>query len=122
MCMKKRIIIFGLLLTLLGCKQELSEQLKSTTEVYISTNQLQCENNGLSLLESKNALRTADIQVIDSQCAIISGLMYAAGCGMPTGRIYVHRILLDDQLKAEQSGFTTVEQLAEGYQYVECVP
>jgi hypothetical protein len=115
--MKTLLAIPCLLALLLGCNHQDSEK---TRELYMLTGKKQCENNGLTLSQSKSYLLDAGVPVLASKCAVIAGVVLVAGCGFDGVDIHVHTVPATDVSRAENVGFTQVSILSKGYDVYDC--
>ena len=70
----------------------------------------QCEKgSGVTLGQAQADLESAEVKVSDSR-NISSGMMVAAACGMPTGRLNAFKIDLNDFPKAQAKGFVLAKE------------
>jgi len=104
--------------SLVGCATQ-------TVFVYESKGEKQCEDSGLTTLESKEKLSNAKVEVIDSKCGIETGISVIFVCGGPTTSIIIHKIKDADLSKAKELGFENVINLINkergtGYEINEC--
>ena len=107
----KKMALLALVLTVSGCTTE-------TMQVYRSDGAQQCEGGGISLAQSKEELAGAGVKVVDSQCAVRTGISIMAMCGAPTLGIHLHEINADDLDKAQQLGFADAKGLVDTEQGV----
>jgi hypothetical protein len=99
--------------------------LENMVDLYISTGETQCHDDGLTIDETSAYLTAANIEISASQCGVITGIFYAAVCGGNTANIYIHTISADNLVTAENLGFSEITSLlaAElGYEVTECSP
>lgn len=101
----------------------LEEDIDEAISVYISKGNTQCNDDGLTIVETTSYLTNADIAVSASQCGFIEGISFASVCGGGTGDIYIHTINNSDLTDAENLGFTGTSLLASenlSYTVIEC--
>lgn len=79
--------------------------------VHISSGARQCEFPGHSLEVTANTLTEAGVDVLDSHCGVITGMMSAAVCGGPTPAINLHEIPQSQLEQAQSLNYRTVESL-----------
>jgi hypothetical protein len=65
------------------------------------------------------------IDVLESNCGVNTGLVFATLCGLGTGDILIHKIRSSNLADAEQRGFSSVDTLSGpaigiGYAIVDC--
>ena len=114
--MKIKTLSFLALFTLFSCNDRDKE---NTVDVFISNGHLQCQNNAIPVSTTKSYLTTTGIQVLNQSCGIINA-GYATVCGGATGEIHIYSIPTEKVNIAENSGFTQVSELEDGFQVVEC--
>ncbi|MBM7072532.1 hypothetical protein SOPP22_11630 [Shewanella sp. OPT22] len=85
------------------------------TKVFINDGAKQCFGGGVTKEQTAQKLKDDGIQVYDSSCGKIQGMMTIAVCGGPTLSINVHTINSEDIKKAEMLGFKPVSTLRDGY-------
>lgn len=88
-----------------GCGEE------KNALVYEGRQAVQCGSRGLTTAESAQKLIDGGIDVIASNCGIVTGQVYAAVCGAGTGEILIHEIRSENVRDAEQRGFNPVREL-----------
>ncbi|MBU2881381.1 hypothetical protein KO525_03695 [Psychrosphaera sp. B3R10] len=101
--MKINYLIISTLVILTGCDDSDSNY---NIDVYISTGELQCQENGLSISETKGYLLDANIEVKSESCGHLTEINYAEVCGGETGNLHVFSISIADENTAENLGFT----------------
>lgn len=90
-------------------KKERKEKVK-VEQVYISKQRKQCEDEtGKALAVTKDELQAAGIEVITSECGVITGIMGPALCGSMTLDINIHGIDERKIPEAEALGYKSVE-------------
>jgi hypothetical protein len=87
-------------------------------EIYISTGELQCQENGLSIAETKRYLLESDIDVKAESCGTLTLIDYPAVCGGGTGKLHVFTIDESDSQLAENLGFTIPDSSASEGDYI----
>ncbi len=97
---------------------------ESDSIVYIETGAIQCEADGVSQAETAQLLTVNGINVIDSQCGDLTGVVVAAQCGLPGTDINIHTIPFQNLAGALALGFKSVTALKQdedaGYMVREC--
>jgi hypothetical protein len=93
--------------------------------VYEGRQSVQCGTRGLTTQQSAQKLIDGGIDVIESNCGVITGVAFAAVCGGGTGEILLHEIRSVNLADAEQRGFkaaSTLTDRASGVDYakVDC--
>jgi len=93
--------------------------------VYESRQAIQCTSRGLTTQASAQKLVNGGIDVLESNCGVNTGLVFAAVCGNGTGDILIHKIRRVNLADAEQLGFSSVDTLRNpatgiGYAKVDC--
>jgi hypothetical protein len=93
--------------------------------VYESRQAIQCESRGLTTQASAQKLVNGGIDVLESNCGVNTGMVYAAVCGNGNGDILIHKIRSANLADAEQRGFNSVDELRNptvgiGYAKVDC--
>ncbi|WP_233265733.1 hypothetical protein [Grimontia hollisae] len=106
---------------LAGCAIKPAEKVT----VYKTRGVIQCESQGMSLVQSELQLTGVGVKIIDSQCAVLDGRVFASVCGAETGDIVLHTIDRRHEKLAEAMGYRNALQLKtpdtpEGFQPVEC--
>ncbi|MBA6358071.1 MULTISPECIES: hypothetical protein [unclassified Colwellia] len=117
--MKFIYLMLPILVSLSGCNQSDSD---NNIEVYISTGELQCQDNGLSISLTKSYLQEAGIEVKDESCGNLILVDYPSVCGGGTGKLHVFTIHENHSQTAENIGFTIPDSTVGGGDYakVEC--
>ncbi|MGB2739236.1 MAG: hypothetical protein WBC60_01625 [Cognaticolwellia sp.] len=117
--MKFNYLILSALVALSGCNDSESD---NDIEVYISTGELQCQDNGLSISLTRSYLEDASIEVKDESCGNLTLAVYPAVCGGETGKLHVFTIASSDSQAAENIGFTIPDSSIAGSEYakLEC--
>ena len=97
----------------------------TNTLVYEGRQSVQCGTRGLTTQQSAQKLVDGGIDVLESNCGVITGMFYAAVCGGGTGDILIHKIRKENLADAEALGFKSVTELqdpAQGTDYakVDC--
>ncbi|MFT5852587.1 MAG: hypothetical protein ACI87J_002565 [Colwellia sp.] len=117
--MKFIYLILPILVSLSGCNQSDSD---NNIEVYISTGELQCQDNGLSISLTKSYLQEAGIEVKAESCGNLILVDYPSVCGGGTGKLHVFTIHENHSQTAENIGFTIPDSTVGGGDYakVEC--
>jgi len=132
----KVIIVSLIFLGLIGCSNgnssnsprsapEVPDVPEEDVVVYISKENTQCNNDGLSTDESIQALVSAGIDVLDTFCGVKTGWAYTAACGSDTGDIIAHEIRDANFTDAREIGYESIEALVDvenmlGYEIKEC--
>ncbi len=93
--------------------------------VFESRQAIQCGSRGLTTQQSAQKLVNGGIDVLESNCGVMTGVAYAAVCGIGTGDILIHKIRRVNLADAEQRGFSSVDTLRDpiagtGYAKVDC--
>jgi len=79
--------------------------------VYEGRQAVQCGSRGLTTGQSAQKLINGGIDVLASNCGVVTGVAYPALCGQPTGEILIHEIRSVNVPDAEQHGFNPVVEL-----------
>lgn len=79
--------------------------------VYEGRQSVQCGSRGLTTQQSAQKLIDGGIDVIASNCGIVTGVAHAAVCGEATGEILIHEIRGVNLPDAERRGFNPVVEL-----------
>ena len=123
----KIIIICLVTLTLIGCSNGGSSNTppEENIIVYISKGSTQCFEGGVSPNESAQVLIDSGIDVIDTFCGSLTGVLFPAVCGGATGEILAHEIREVNLSSANELGYETIEGLVDnesgtGYEIAEC--
>ena len=94
----------------------------SFSTVFISKNDTQCNDDGLTLEETASYLSSANIITSESECGfIVTGLDSPAVCGASTNNVFIHTINASDLTEAENLGFTDTSTLEARFEVVECI-
>ena len=93
--------------------------------VFESRQAIQCDTRGLTTQQSAQKLVNGGIDVLESNCGVMTGFVYAAVCGNGNGDILIHKIRRVNLADAEQRGFESVDTLRDpvagiGYAKVDC--
>jgi hypothetical protein len=117
--MKINYLILSTLIMVSGCNESDSS---NDIEVYISTGELQCQENGLSISVTKSYLLDANVEVKNESCGSLTQVVYPAVCGGGTGKLHVFTIDKADSQVAENIGFTIPDSSIseDDYEKVEC--
>ena len=122
-CYSKHAVLFFCfsLLVLSGCSEDTVIKFYEEDEVlvYISTGEIQCQFEGHSIEVSKGYLIGGGIQVNEEYCGYTSQ-QYITVCGAGTSDIHVFEIDKQHLNKAENLGFSAVNNLEGGWQQAEC--
>ncbi|UJF20454.1 hypothetical protein [Shewanella sp. OMA3-2] len=112
-------IILSTLAILSGCD---ASDPNNDIDVYISTRELQCQNNGLPISLTKSYLLDANIEVKSESCGSLTQVIYATVCGEETGKLHVFTIDKADSQVVENIGFTLPSSSVseDDYKKVEC--
>jgi len=115
--MKFTYLILSALVVLSGC-----EESDNNIEVYISTGELQCQDNGLPISLTKRYLEEAGIEVKAESCGNLTLVDYPSVCGAGTGKLHIFTIDNSDAQLAENIGFTIPDTSVSGGEYakIEC--
>ena len=114
----KNLVLFTLLVAATGCASQ-------SATVYKSDGVKQCEGGGTSLVQSKNELTEAGVDVLDSQCGALTGIAVMAVCGGPSLGIHLHDINARHLQRAERLGFAPTQNLLDegqgtGFEIIPC--
>lgn len=117
--MKYTYLILPVMVALFGCNESEPD---NNIEVYISTGELQCQDNGLPISLTKGYLQEAGIEVKAESCGNLTLVDYPSVCGGETGKLHVFTINNSDSQVAENIGFTIPDSSVNGGEYakVEC--
>ena len=117
--MKFKCLLLSVLIAITGCNDSESD---NDIEVYISTGELQCQDNGLAISLTRGYLEDANVEVKAESCGNLTLVDYLAVCGGETGKLHVFTISSSDSQAAENIGFTIPESSVPGSEYakVEC--
>ena len=77
----------------------------NSVQVFISNGSIHCGFEGNSPAQTAQLLIQNGIDVIESQCGIITGLARPAVCGSATDEVNIHTIFRANQNAAEELGF-----------------
>lgn len=106
------IFVYASIALLVACSSQDQEQ--EVRQVFIDNGAVQCQFSGKPPAETATLLTDGGVEVIESQCAVLTGMAVAAMCGMGDLNIHVHTIDANDVSKAETLGFRSVGALAQG--------
>lgn len=120
--MKFNCLISSVLVILSGCNQSKTDnEVDDYIEVYISTGELQCQDNGLNISVTKNYLLEAGIEVKSESCGHLTQINFASVCGGGTGKLHVFSIKDSDSQRAENIGFNIADSSNDDdYEKLEC--
>ena len=79
--------------------------------VYESRLAVQCGTRGLTTQESAQKLVNGGIDVLESNCGVVTGVVQAAVCGIGTPELLIHKIRKVNLADAKQLGFDSVSIL-----------
>jgi len=79
--------------------------------VFESRQAIQCDTRGLTTQQSAQKLVNGGIDVLESNCGVMTGFFFAAVCGIGNGEILIHKIRRVNLADAEQLGFSSVDTL-----------
>ena len=84
----------------------------------------QCES-AISIESSAQKLVNAGIDVLQSMCGYVTGVLYPAACGLPSGYILIHEIRSVNLPDAEPLGFQAINTIVDAatgvdYRLVDC--
>lgn len=123
----KQIIWWSMVLFIVGCSNgDTGGGLDKTMLVYISNGHTQCNNDGVSYQDSLQTLVSSGIDVIETQCGVITGLSVITVCGAPTLGIIIHRVKQKAFTAANEMGYNSLSKIAAkdrgvSYQLIPCV-
>jgi hypothetical protein len=111
-----KVIQLGCLVILLGCdgcEGAIPVRLlqPETVQVFISNGRTQCVNNPVPLPQTYMLLVQGGIDVLCSECGVITGVAYSAICGAATGEIKIHRARRENVVDAERLGLRNVADI-----------
>lgn len=87
---------------------------ETTTVVYDTNLYRSCDAPGNETLQqSAQGLTSSGIDVLDSRCAILTGVAFLEVCGAPIGLIYLHDIRAENLPDAQAEGYLDVDSLAD---------
>src|SRR5678810_879555 len=123
-----RAMLAGVLAVLLsGCGDEPAPGTSQRGDllVYESRQAIQCGSRGLTTQQSAQKLVNGGIDVLESNCGVMTGVAFAAVCGIGNGDILIHKVRRENLADAEQLGFSSVDTLRDpvagiGYAKVDC--
>lgn len=121
--MKFPYLILSLLVTISGCNEaDSGNEGDNDIEVYISTGEVQCQDNGLPISLTKSYLADANIEIKAESCGNLTSINYPSVCGGETGKLHVFTIGSSDAHVAENIGFTIPDSSVAGSEYakIEC--
>jgi hypothetical protein len=95
------------------------------TLVYESRQAITCGTRGLTTQQSAQKLINGGVDVVQSNCGVITGIALPAVCGIDSAEIIIHEIRRANLRDAEQRGFHPVRELVNpvqgfGYDKVDC--
>jgi len=93
--------------------------------VYESRQAITCGTRGLTTQQSAQKLIDGGIDVVRSNCGVITGIALPAVCGIDSAEIIIHEIRSSNLRDAGQRGFHPVTELVDpahemGYMKVDC--
>jgi len=93
--------------------------------VYESRQAITCGTRGLTTQQSAQKLINGGIDVVRSNCGVITGIVLPAVCGIDSAEIIIHEIRSSNLRDAGQRGFHPVTELVDpahemGYMKVDC--
>lgn len=121
--MKINYLILSSLVIIFGCNESDSiDEVDDNIEVYISTGELQCQENGLAILVTKSYLLDAGIEVKAESCGNLTEVKQLSVCGAGTGKLHVFTIDKSDSQVAGNIGFIIPDSSVseDDYEKVEC--
>lgn len=83
-------------------------------KVYINDGAVQCESAGMSVKETAQIMINKGIDVINSECASLSGVDVSTVCGAGDVNINLHTIHAQSLPDAQELGFASVSELRTG--------
>jgi hypothetical protein len=101
--MKFNYLILSVWVIISGCNDS---DPNNDIEIYISSGELQCQENGLSIAKTKSYLLDAGIDVKAEICGFLTHIDYPTVCAGGTGKLHVFTIDKSDSQVAENLGFT----------------
>ena len=96
---------------------------RGDVRVYVGNGARQCQSNGMLPQASAQLLIDAGVDVLTSDCGVLTGVAFPAVCGAATGDILVHAIRAVNLPDAERLGFEDVAEITaagHGYTLVDC--
>ena len=87
--------------------------------VFESRQAIQCGSRGLTTQQSAQKLVNGGIDVLESNCGVVTGVVQAAVCGIRTHDIIIHRIREVNLADAERLGFDSVVTLRDPVQGID---
>lgn len=98
---------------------------EDNTIVYIMKGSTQCHDDGIKPEESTQTLINAGIDVIQSYCGHLTGIVYLSVCGGGTGEIIAHEIRTVNLPHAIEQGYEEIDTLIDeetmtGYEIDKC--
>ncbi|HED34367.1 MAG TPA: hypothetical protein ENJ08_09165 [Gammaproteobacteria bacterium] len=92
--------------------------------IYIETGAVQCQAQGVTHLETAQLLSDNGIEVLESQCADLSGEGVVIQCGLVGPDINVHTVAPENHARALAMGFKSTSSLKQdddaGYTVKDC--
>ncbi len=82
--------------------------------IYIETGSVQCQAQGVTHLETAQLLIDNGIEVIESQCADLSGEGVVIQCGLVGPDINVHTVAPENHARSLAMGFKSTSSLKQG--------
>jgi len=82
--------------------------------IYIETGAVQCQAQGVTHLETAQLLIDNGIEVLESQCADLSGEGVIIQCGLVGPDINVHTVAPENHARALSMGFKSTSSLKQG--------
>jgi len=121
--MKKKINFIAMLIvvSLYGCNVIVNSDM--TVLIYTDKNSTQCNEDGMSLSETSALLVSEGINIVTSQCGVLTGLAVVSLCGANDLQINIHEIYSAHTKKALSLGFKLMPDIAQkdrGYKIIPC--
>jgi hypothetical protein len=66
-----------------------------------------------TLQQSAQELSSSGVDVVESRCAMLTGVAFIEKCGAPSGQIFIHEIHSESVTDAESQGYIPVGRLAD---------
>lgn len=93
-------------------KMDLPEDNKNpTVSVYTSTAAINCEYEGITIKQSAEKLREAQVQVLSSRCGEKIDTIYTNECGTKAGVINIHKIYSEQLPEARRLEYMQLSDL-----------
>lgn len=125
--MKLKNIVFSIMPCLfLACDGDAHspEVIAKSELVYISDGSIQCEPGKMSIHETAQILLDDGIDVLNSSCGFLTGVVVMTACGAGTTMINLHEIKSENVSDAEHLGFSAVATIdvesGLGYEVIKC--